>query len=108
MKTKFDIVARAESLLAFEKDVRRDWADKDTTDNVFSIVSGLLSINESLLGERDMLADENEKMAEYLIYQHEANRIDLVRDELGWLLPEIDKDEETAEQLNERLLGMGY
>ena len=36
--------------------------------------------------ENLMLADENEKMAEYLLYQHECNRIDLERDNLGWLL----------------------
>lgn len=36
--------------------------------------------------EVDMLADENKKMAEYLLYQHECNRIDLNKDGLGWLI----------------------
>jgi lipopolysaccharide biosynthesis glycosyltransferase len=41
---------------------------------------------EDLLLERDMLADENKKMAEYLVYLHECNKIDLVRDNLSWLI----------------------
>jgi len=34
----------------------------------------------------DTLVDENKKMAEYLLYLHECNKIDLERDNLGWLL----------------------
>ena len=41
---------------------------------------------EDLLLERDMLADENMKMAAYLIYLHECNKIDLVKASLSWLI----------------------
>ena len=35
--------------------------------------------------ENLMLADENVKMAEYLLYLDECNKIDLERDGFGWL-----------------------
>jgi len=41
---------------------------------------------DGLREERDMLADENKKMATYLLYQQECNRIDLKKDGLGWLI----------------------
>ena len=41
--------------------------------------------NQGLKEERDMLADENKKMAEYLIHLHECNKVDLKKDNLGWL-----------------------
>jgi len=41
---------------------------------------------EDLLLERDLLADENRQMAEYLVYLHECNKVDLLRDDLGWLI----------------------
>jgi len=46
----------------------------------------LFKNNIALSEERDLLADENRKMAEYLAYLHECNKIDLVRDNMDWLL----------------------
>ncbi len=36
------------------------------------------------------LSDENKKMAEYLLYLNECNKIPLVRDGFGWLLIKED------------------
>jgi hypothetical protein len=41
-----------------------------------------------LTEERNILADENEKMAEYLLYLNECNKLDLVSDDFGWLIKE--------------------
>jgi len=46
-----------------------------------------------LTEEIDMLADENKKMAEYLLYLHECNKIDLIKDEMGWIIHwELDEE----------------
>jgi len=42
--------------------------------------------------ERDMLADENMKMAEYLLYLNDCNKIPLERDGFGWLLHDKEKE----------------
>lgn len=43
---------------------------------------------EGIIQERDMLADENKQMAEYLNYLHSCNKIDLYKDDLGWVVVE--------------------
>ena len=34
------------------------------------------------------LIHDRDKMTEYLIYLHETNRIDLEKDDMGWILTE--------------------
>ena len=47
----------------------------------------MITNNEAELWSKNkMLSDENKKMAEYLLYLNECNKIPLVRDGFGWLL----------------------
>ena len=48
---------------------------------------------QEVIQERDMLADENKKMAEYLLYLNECNKIPLERDGFGWLIVEDTTNE---------------
>ena len=43
---------------------------------------------EGIIEERNMLAYENKKMAEYLNHLHSCNKIDLYKDNLSWLIIE--------------------
>lgn len=62
------------------KEIAQSSLDRESTTDTH------LKEKQGLEEERDMLADENKQMAEYLIYLHECNKIDLERDNLGWLL----------------------
>ncbi len=45
------------------------------------------TLNEAELWSKNkILSDENKKMAEYLLYLNECNKIPLERDGFGWLL----------------------
>jgi len=59
----------------------------DTNRNIglAEVVRDTLALRE-VEEERDMLADENKQMAEYLIYLNYSNKIPLERDGFGWLL----------------------
>jgi len=44
-------------------------------------------LTDDIIDERDMLADENKKMATYLIYLNAVGKIDLKLDGYDWILP---------------------
>ena len=67
-----------------------------TLDEIYGLWRQMEKAEEAVEGvfqERDMLADENKQMAEYLNYLHSCNKIDLYKDDLGWVVVEGERDD---------------
>ncbi|MCS5589253.1 MAG: hypothetical protein NZ824_04725 [Candidatus Thioglobus sp.] len=81
-----------------DKHIEKCQAEAESGDYTFEEIHGVWESMEKaeeavegIIQERDMLADENRRMAEYLTHLHITNRIDLYGVELGWVLNEEDK-----------------
>lgn len=67
-----------------------------TLDEIYGVWHQMEKAEEAVEGviqERDMLADENRLMAEYLLYLNHTNRIDLMKDGLDWIITQEQEND---------------